>query len=299
MPLVSVAMAVYNGEKYLREQVESILNQSVKDIELVMNDDCSTDRSWDVMSELADKDRRIRIYRNEHNLGFKDNFQKTIGYCKGDYIALSDCDDIWLPNHLQLLLDNIGDKSLACGDSTFVDANGSPLGTTLSHQEAFDWIPDDDLKKFVSIILFRNPYQGATMLMKRDFLNKALPIPEEMRYHDTWFASLACFCGGINYVKQPLMKYRRLETSITGMRVKRKSKLYRFLHIRFDEDRLDILNCIEQRIGNKLSIKQRKTIDDLRNILTLYNNNKNDIRVRLYELLHYKEIYSCDLTHWI
>lgn len=298
MPLVSVAMAVYNGGRYLREQVQTILNQTVKDIELVMNDDCSSDDSWAVMSALAGKDSRIRIYRNARNLGFKDNFQQAISHCHGDYIALSDCDDIWLPNHLQLLLNSIGDKSLACGDSAFVDAQGRSLGTTLRHQEALDWIPSDNMKKFTSIILFRNPYQGATMLLRRDFLDLALPIPTEMRYHDTWFASLACFCGGISYVRQPLMKYRRLETSITGMRGKRKSKLYRFLHLRFDEDRFDILRCVEQRLDNNLSAQQRRTIENLRHVLTLYNHG--DLAgVRLFELLHYKEIYSCDLTHWI
>lgn len=291
-------MAVYNGEKYLREQVESILNQTVSDIELVMNDDCSSDKSWEVMSALAKRDARIKIYRNEHNLGFKYNFQKAMELCQGEYIALSDCDDVWYPDHLKLLLDNIGDKPLVCGDSVLVDARGNSLGTTLRHQEAFDWIPADDLKKFMSIILFRNPYQGATMLMRRDFIAKALPIPAEMRYHDTWLASLACLCGGINYIKQPLMRYRRLETSITGMRGKRKSKLYRFLHLRFDEDRLDILHCIEHRLGKDLTKDQRAIMDHLQQVLTLYHQ-KSNTRVRLFELLHYKEIYSCDLTHWI
>lgn len=299
MPLVSVALTVYNGEKYLRQQVESILNQTVADIELVMCDDCSTDGSWKVMEQLAAEDSRIRIYRNESNLGFKDNFGKAIRKCRGEYIALSDCDDIWEPDHLETLLGIIGNKALACGNSAFVDADGIPTGATLRHQEALDWVPDDDMKKLLSIILFRNPYQGATMLLKRSFVNMALPIPHEMRYHDTWFASLACFCGGISYTGQCLMKYRRTETSITGMRSKRKSKLYRFLHLRFDDDRLDILHCIEQRLDGRLNHKQRRAISQLRNILNLYNKNHHDIRVRLYEILHYKSIYSCDATHWI
>lgn len=299
MPLVSVALAVYNGEKYLRQQVESILNQTVADIELVMSDDCSIDGSWKVMEQLATEDSRIRIYRNESNLGFKDNFGKAIEKCHGEYIALSDCDDIWEPNHLEMLLDIIGDKALACGNSTLVDADGIPTGTTLRQQEALDWIPNDDMKKLLSIILFRNPYQGATMLMRRTFIDKALPIPSKMRYHDTWFASLACFCGGISYTKQSLMKYRRTNASITGLRSKRKSKLYRFLHLRFDDDRLDILQCIEQRLGGRLNYKQRRTISQLRNMLNSYNKNHHDIRIRLYELMHYKSIYSCDATHWI
>lgn len=299
MPLISVAMTVYNGEEYLRQQVESVLGQTVRDIELVIVDDCSTDGSWALMNELSQGDKRIRIFRNDRNLGFKRNFERAISFCSGEYIALSDCDDIWEPYHLEALLGIIGDKALACGNSTFIDAEGRRLGTTLRYQESLDWVPKDDMKKFRSIMLFRNPYQGATMLMRRSFIDKALPIPEEMRYHDTWFASLACFCGGIAYTKQSLMDYRRLETSVTGMRDKRKSKLYRFLHLRFDSDRLDIINNIELRIVNDLTARQRKELGRVRNVLLRYKNNKGLWKVRLYEWLHYKSIYSCDLTHWI
>lgn len=292
-------MAVYNGGKYLRTQVESILSQSVRDFELIMVDDCSTDGSWELMNTLAREDSRIHVCRNNHNLGFKDNFQMAMTLCHGSYIALSDCDDIWMPDHLQQLLDAIGDKAMACGDSEFIDADGNSLGTTLSHQESLDWIPDDDMGKIRSIILFRNAFQGATMLMRRGFADTALPIPKEMRFHDTWLASLACFCGGISYVRQPLMKYRRLETSITGMRGKRKSKLYRFLRTRFDDDRADILSCIEQRIGDRLSPRQRKVIGELRHVLSLYGSGHVSPGIYLYELRHYREIYSCDFTHLI
>lgn len=299
MPLVSIAMAVYNGERYLRQQVESILKQTVQDFELIMADDCSKDRTWTLMQELANQDKRIRIYRNDANLGFKDNFQKAISYCTGDYVALSDCDDIWMPNHLEILLDTIGKKAMACGNSTFIDANGNRLGTTLKYQESFDGVPDNDMKKFRSIILFRNTYQGAAMLMRRSFIDKALPIPDEINYHDTWFASLACLCGGINYTGKSIMNYRRIETSITGLRNKRKSKLYRFLHTRFDDDRLYILDSIENRLGDELSGNQKKVIEKIRNILTIYKERGTDIRIYLYEFLHYKSIFSCDLTHWI
>ena len=292
-------MAVYNGERYLRQQVESILKQTVQDFELIMTDDCSKDRTWTLMQELANQDKRIRIYRNDANLGFKDNFQKAISYCTGDYVALSDCDDIWMPNHLEILLDTIGKKTMACGNSTFIDANGNRLGTTLKYQESFDGVPDNDMKKFRSIILFRNTYQGAAMLMRRSFIDKALPIPDEINYHDTWFASLACLCGGINYTGKSIMNYRRIETSITGLRNKRKSKLYRFLHTRFDDDRLYILDSIENRLGDELSGNQKKVIEKIRNILTIYKERGTDIRIYLYELLHYKSIYNCDLTHWI
>lgn len=299
MPLVSVALAVYNGEKYLEEQVQSILNQSVKDIEVILNDDCSTDGSWNLMQRLANTDKRISVYKNSQNMGFKRNFEQAISHCTGDYVALSDDDDIWEPDHIETLLQIIGNKALACGNSTFVDANGKPLGMTLRYQEALDWIPDDDMKKFKSIIIFRNPYQGATMLLRRDFLEKALPIPDDVDYHDTWLASIACFCGGISYTKKSLMKYRRLETSVTGLRNSRKSKLWRLRHPIVFDDRIHIIRNIDKRLNTNFTKEQKVTIKELSHIIDLYHHNHHDLRFPLYELLNYKTIFSCDLPHWI
>lgn len=297
--MVSVALAVYNGEKYLKEQVESILSQTYSDIELVMTDDNSSDGSWKVMNAMAAGDSRIRIYHNERNLGFQRNFQKAISLCRGEFVALSDQDDIWMDDHLKLLMDNIGDKPLACGNNIFMDGNGKLLGETLKWQESLDWIPEDSMKVFRSIILFRNPFQGATMLLRRSFLDLAMPIPDDAPYHDTWFASLACFCGGISYVDKPLLKYRRTSNSITGLRIKRKSKLYKFLFVHFFDDRKLILNSIEKRLSGRLSRYQEDTISTIRDVLERYYNKKGMWKVHLYELLHYKSIFSCDLTHWI
>lgn len=296
--MVSVALAVYNGEKYLAEQVESILSQTYSDIELVMTDDNSTDGSWKLMTQLSAKDRRIRIYHNEKNLGFQHNFQYAISLCKGDFVALSDQDDVWMPNHLELLLKNIGDKPLACGNNVFIDEEGKSLGISLKWQESLDWIPEDSMKMFRSIMLFRNPFQGATMLLRRNFLDIAMPILDSAPYHDTWLASMACFCGGISYVDEPLLKYRRTANSVTGLRVKRKSKLYKLLFVHFFDDRKDILDALENRLGSRLTRRQKRTIDTIRDILERYYNKKGMWKVHLYELLHYKSVFSCDLTHW-
>lgn len=299
MPLISIAMAVYDGEKYLRQQVDSILHQTMQDFELIMCDDCSKDKSWDVMLSLAKEDDRIRIYRNEHNLGFKKNFEKAISFCKGDYIALSDCDDIWTFDHLETLYNNIGNNAIACGNALLVDENGDSLGMTLRYQEAFDWNPQNDTDKLRSILLFRNPYQGSSMLMPRWFVEKAMPIPNEVDYHDVWFAVFACLCGGISYTDKVILKYRRLNTSVTGLRKKRISKIKRFVKTWFAEDRPAIVSGIKQRIGNELNPKQQKVVNDLKMMFDIYSNHRYDIRIYLYELFNYKAIYDCDLTHWI
>jgi glycosyltransferase involved in cell wall biosynthesis len=239
--MISIALASYNGSKYIREQLDSILAQTYQDFELIISDDCSTDGTWQILEEYASKDNRIRIFENETNLGFKNNFEKAISLCNGEYIALSDQDDIWCQNHLELLLNKIGDKMIACGDALLVNADGISMGFTLSWQEAFDYVPDDDLQKAYSIMYFRSPLQGASMLIKKEFLEIALPIPEQMEYHDAWFTYLGCFYGGINFFReinpyQPFQKKGFYILKIRGI------KMYSFY-----------IHYIPKRIGRKIS----------------------------------------------
>ena len=82
--LVSVAMATYNGERFIKEQIDSILRQTIQSIEIVICDDCSTDNTWEILQEYAKYDLRFKIYRNDTNLGFCKNFEKAISLCHGD-----------------------------------------------------------------------------------------------------------------------------------------------------------------------------------------------------------------------
>src|ERR1700761_5678732 len=94
--LVSIALCTYNGEQFIDSQLDSILAQSYPNIEIIAVDDCSTDATWEVLQDYAQKDKRVRACRNEHNLGHTLNFQKAIALATGEYIALCDQDDIWV-----------------------------------------------------------------------------------------------------------------------------------------------------------------------------------------------------------
>ena len=299
--MISIALAAYNGSKYIREQLDSILNQTYQDFELIISDDCSTDDTWQILEEYASKDNRIRIFENETNLGFKNNFEKAISLCNGEYIALSDQDDIWCQNHLELLLNKIGDKMIACGDALLVNADGISMGFTLSWQEAFDYVPDDDLQKAYSIMYFRSPLQGASMLIKKEFLEIALPIPEQMEYHDAWFTYLGCFYGGINFFREIISYYRRHNANVTGNKIERRKKFKTFLrHIRTvcHQNKGYASSKILERV-NSLTIQQCKFLND---IIRRHNRKKTFFgRVcnAFFELFHYKLIYSCDRKHWL
>ena len=127
--MISIAMATYNGEKYLREQIDSILNQTIQDFELIVCDDCSTDTTWNILLEYQSQDKRIKCYRNEENLGFKKNFEKAIKLCTGEYIALSDQDDIWLEEKVETMIGIMNDypqiKALA-SSFQFIDKDNNP-----------------------------------------------------------------------------------------------------------------------------------------------------------------------------
>ena len=105
--MISIAMATYNGEKFIEEQLDSILAQTIKDFEIVICDDCSNDRTFFILEQYAKKYPLIKLHKNTKNLGFRENFLQAINLCTGDFIALCDQDDIWNEKHLEILLNNI------------------------------------------------------------------------------------------------------------------------------------------------------------------------------------------------
>lgn len=219
--MVSVVMCTYNGAKYVKEQLDSILQQTVADFELVVCDDCSNDGTWEILQEYASGHDVIRLFKNEQNLGFLKNFEKAMGLASGEYIALSDQDDIWMPNHLEVLMNLLGERTIACGNSLLVDENGNSLGMSLKEQEDLTVVSENPLDLALSVMVYRNPFQGAAMLFRRSFLEKALPIPEGINYHDSWFAALACFMEGISYTDEVILCYRMHGENLSGLHSKK------------------------------------------------------------------------------
>lgn len=207
-------MATYNGEMYLHDQFDSILAQSFTDWELVVCDDCSTDKTVEILNEYAQKDSRIKVYKNEQNLGFKKNFEKAMKLCSCEYIALSDQDDVWTKNHLQILLDNIDDKDLISGNAQLVDYELNDLGTDLFSTQKYEIIPDNKEDWFF-YLMHGNVFQGVAMLFRKSLLKKALPIPENVKFHDYWLALLSSLENGVAYEKTPILLYRQHGTNVT------------------------------------------------------------------------------------
>lgn len=206
--LISVALCTYNGEKFIYKQLESILLQSYKNIEVIIVDDASSDSTITIIDEFARKDTRIKCYQNPVNIGFNANFEKAISLCSGDYIAISDQDDIWLPNKIQILLKAIGDNLLVHSNSVFIDENDNVLQKYLFHptNEGF-------LYKNSKNFLFTNHVTGHTCLLKKEFVDKIIPFPEKC-FYDWWIGFVAAYEQRIIYKNAILTKYREHPLSV-------------------------------------------------------------------------------------
>lgn len=208
LPRVSVALCTYNGERYLRAQIDSLLAQTGCELDIVAVDDASTDATADILRGYAMGDARFRVFVNESNVGHIENFRRALSLCEGEYICPCDQDDVWAPEKIRSLLAALGDADLVYCDSELIDQYGRPLRRRLS----------DDLcmyqgKNPLALLLY-NSISGHAALIRKELLRHALPFPREI-FHDWWLALVAASHGGINYLPEPLVAFRRHAETVT------------------------------------------------------------------------------------
>lgn len=284
--MISVAMTTYNGSKYLREQIDSILNQTEKDFELVICDDCSSDDTLDIISDYAKNDSRITFYKNEKNLGYVKNFEKVISLCKGDYIALSDQDDIWVPEHISVLLENIKavGYSLVGANAILVDSDNNDLGCKLISNTNLPSNKHD----FEIMLLYRNVFQGAAILFDKEILTKVLPFPEKIKYHDWWLALIASECNGVYYVDIPVLRYRQHGNNVSGNHEidSLKTKVSKFFASDLKEKGIRNITILEKFIN--VTNKKEKVLEALDFAKSCEGEKMSAVQ---YFKKHNKEIY--------
>ncbi len=214
-------MATFNGERYLRKQLESIYGQTYSNIEVIVTDDASSDTTQDILDEYKIS-HGLRYYINETNIGFKKNFEKAVSYCVGEYIAFADQDDIWLSQKLQVLIDNIGTNDLVCSNASLIDENDQVLCESLMEKIKLKICKKEDMFAY---FMFRNFVTGCTTLVRKSLIEKYSPSPDTEKYHDWWFAICASKNNGINYVVEPLVLYRQHIGQDTGAGIINKNKM--------------------------------------------------------------------------
>lgn len=269
--MVSVVLTSYNGERYIYEQIESILNQTYQNFELIIIDDQSSDSTIAILEEFKKKDNRIALYINNENLGPRFSFYNGIRKAKGDYIALSDQDDIWIPEKLEKLIQVINKQQK---NTLLYYSNSQIINEYRKKQNVF---LSDKINPYVGndnrVVLFHNFAWGHTMIFSKALVKKLDPIPEAFN-HDKWLLYLALTHGSVFYLDEVLQYYRHHSNNLT---VKNKSngKLS-------DDPKIKEANNIEwiKHIANTESVNQ-----DFFKKIVEYKNKGGFSRIRLFLFL--------------
>lgn len=224
-------MCTYNGARYLPEQLQSIAAQTHSPFELVVCDDGSSDQTTQIVNEFAATvSFPVHLNVNERRLGSTQNFERAIGLCQGDVIALSDQDDIWLPEKLSLIADclqRLPGVGLVFTDAEVVDEKGHPVGYCLWEELSISKAERERLQKAegVNDLLQGATITGATMAFRARFRELFLPIPSDLPLiHDAWIAILVAAVSGVLPLSAPLIRYRQHGDQQVGARQRRTGK---------------------------------------------------------------------------
>jgi len=259
-PLVSIAMASYNGERFIEEQIKSILNQTYKNIELVIVDDGSNDKTINIIQNLQKKHPNIRLSINEQNCGVTLTFNRAVAECKGIFIAFSDQDDLWVDHKIETLINEIGDHDAIYGNSLLVDEEGTSLDKRFSSMM--------HLKNYYSGMpfLLSNTVAGHAMLAKADFLKRIQPFPSNL-YFDLWIAFNAAATNGIKYVDEVLVHYRQHSNNAVGTSLSANKKKRPSTQTQFEQKKAELETLAQAPITHK----QTKQV--LQQMISLFKRN--------------------------
>lgn len=187
-PLVSIVLASYNGEKYIEQQLKSIAAQTYANLEIIISDDNSTDNTREIITGFAKGDQRVRTIFNEQNKGYNKNFESAFLTAKGDFIAIADQDDVWLPEKIEEQMRLFTSENVLLVHSASVRFSGNELPEK-KHSSAKLFEGSDVLK-----LALRNSVSGHNIIFRRSLLDNALPFPADI-FYDWWLVQNAAATG--------------------------------------------------------------------------------------------------------
>ena len=267
--MISVALCTFNGSKYLCKQIDSILNQTMSVNEIIICDDSSTDLTHEILRQYKIKYPKLfKIHKNKTSLKTIKNFEKAISLCSGDYIFLSDQDDVWSSNKVQVMINYFRvnkNCSLLFTNGELVDSKGKNLNTTLWHKWNFTtymqnkWL--DKHNQMIDLIQNNNKVTGATVCFKKELMKDILPmsLPKGI-WHDAFIALHAANKNGLCFLNTNLIKYRIHDEQQIG--VKKEGNLENFEGISFYEYR----NTLKEKFPDYIKyfdLKFKKTKQSL------------------------------------
>ncbi len=210
----SVALCTYNGEKFLKEQLESIFSQTVSPDEIVICDDGSSDNTLQILEKYAETHPSLfKIFRNKKNLGYTRNFEKAISLCSGDLIFLCDQDDIWLPNkteQMTKLAESNPEKTVFCHNIAILTDDGKITKRSFWESDGFD--PNFENNEILKYLLFkRNIFPGMSMCITKKAKEKYLPLKniDPIIIHDYELVLKSCRNNNFYIHSEILTNYRK------------------------------------------------------------------------------------------
>lgn len=206
MEKISVCMASYNGGKFIRKQIESILSQLGRDDELIISDDSSTDDTCLQVSSFHDKRILLLQDNNFHNPIY--NFENALKHASGDYIFLTDQDDFWHESKVTTILQLLHIYDLVVSDCIIIDENDNIINSS------FFKLNGSGSGLFRNII--KNKYLGCCMAFRKSMLVYALPFPAAIPMHDMWLGTLAELKGTTYFCSDKLVYYRRHKANLSS-----------------------------------------------------------------------------------
>lgn len=269
---ITVVMATYNGERYIREQLDSIAAQTLQPTQIIIQDDSSNDDTVSIIQEYIPR-LPIQLEINRQNIGYIHNFELALSKASGDFIALCDQDDLWEATKLEQLLSNIGSSSLIYSNSLLIDSNGKSLNKTLADKLHNHFISTHTSLSFV----YDNCVSAHALMFRKTLLSQLFPFPQHL-YFDAWIAANAASVAGVKYLDLPLVKYRQHTTNTLSKTAKVKLSLLKKIVSKSEKKSLEQFNRI-------------KVISDLLRISTLQDLERDILE-------HLKKGHSSFKTSW-
>lgn len=273
--MVEILLATFHGERFLREQIDSILSQSYRPLRILARDDGSSDGTAAILEEYAKQhpDRFRLLAAGVPTGSAKSNFAALLEASQAEYIAFADQDDVWLPGKIELQMQAMGALErkhdattplMVFTDLQVVDENLRLINASFwKHQE----IRAEDIHHFPRVLV-QNPVTGCACLLNRAMAEVALPIPEAASMHDWWIALLASACGTAGIVQQTTVLYRQHGGNVIGAIAE--GRAGRSLKLRHHSDRDAAWRALVRQAEALLSIHgQSIPADKLRSVQQL------------------------------
>ena len=293
MLMISILMATYNGEKYVREQIESLFGQTVQDFTLYVSDDKSTDRTCEIIESYARRyPGRIVLSRRQSNSGgAQNNFLDLMTAHKDDYVMLCDQDDVWLPNKIELTLDAMKQAEKEHGTKTPLLVHTELTATNADMTQklgAYHKLANLDCSRTaLNYALVQNIAAGCTIMYNRA-LAELIVKPEYCLMHDWWLFLIAAAFGKAVYLDRATILYRQHGGNSVGVCDTRKVNyiFHKLMQVRASRIALfdtsfqaeNYLQCFLTHLSEKQKLM-------LRDYSSIPSKNKKD---RITTLLHYK-----------